>query len=208
MLLTCFNGIFRAYWFPEGYLRTSSQKYTLQPRSSPLVHLTNDAVQKDDEDYGRYEKGNKVSYQSFAEYLSKTKNVDENVFQSTILPRMRQLALDAVRATFRNLDSKRMQHNFQLLGMDFMIDGDMKPYLIEINTNPCLELSSPLLATLIPALLEETFKQQNSYLDYASIRCFHLPRSGHLPEDLTFLTIHYPTCDMSCFSTRQQMELG
>ena len=39
-----------------------------------------------------------------------------------------------------------------------MIDEDMKPWLIEVNTNPCLELSSPMLARLIPAMLENAVK--------------------------------------------------
>ena len=39
-----------------------------------------------------------------------------------------------------------------------MIDEDYKPWLIEINTNPCLELSCPLLSKLIPPIIENTFK--------------------------------------------------
>lgn len=31
-----------------------------------------------------------------------------------------------------------------------MIDRDFKVWLIEINTNPCLETSSPILSRLIP----------------------------------------------------------
>lgn len=47
---------------------------------------------------------------------------------------------------------------FQVFGLDFMIDDDFKVFLIEVNTNPCLELSSPLLARLIPNMLENTFR--------------------------------------------------
>jgi len=39
-----------------------------------------------------------------------------------------------------------------------MIDDEFKLYLIEVNTNPCLELSSPLLARLIPNMLENALK--------------------------------------------------
>lgn len=39
-----------------------------------------------------------------------------------------------------------------------MFDEEFKPYLIEVNTNPCLELSSPLLARLIPSMLENALK--------------------------------------------------
>jgi hypothetical protein len=39
-----------------------------------------------------------------------------------------------------------------------MFDDDFKPYLIEVNTNPCLELSCPLLARLVPSMLENAFR--------------------------------------------------
>lgn len=39
-----------------------------------------------------------------------------------------------------------------------MIDEHFKVYLIEVNTNPCLELSSPLLARLIPSMLENALR--------------------------------------------------
>ena len=39
-----------------------------------------------------------------------------------------------------------------------MLDDDFKVYLIEVNTNPCLELCSPLLKRLIPAMLENSLQ--------------------------------------------------
>eukprot|EP00351_Strombidinopsis_sp_SopsisLIS2011_P000966 CAMPEP_0116875008 /NCGR_PEP_ID=MMETSP0463-20121206/6701_1 /TAXON_ID=181622 /ORGANISM="Strombidinopsis sp, Strain SopsisLIS2011" /LENGTH=113 /DNA_ID=CAMNT_0004519685 /DNA_START=3205 /DNA_END=3546 /DNA_ORIENTATION=+ len=39
-----------------------------------------------------------------------------------------------------------------------MIDEDCRPYMIEVNTNPCLELVSPYLARLIPAMIENAVK--------------------------------------------------
>lgn len=46
----------------------------------------------------------------------------------------------------------------EVFGLDFMIDDEFRPFLIEVNTNPCLELSCPLLARLVPQLLENAFK--------------------------------------------------
>ena len=34
---------------------------------------------------------------------------------------------------------------FELFGYDFIIDGDLETWLIEVNTNPCLEESSNIL---------------------------------------------------------------
>jgi tubulin polyglutamylase TTLL1 len=39
-----------------------------------------------------------------------------------------------------------------------MLDSKLKPKIIEVNTNPCLELSSPLLESIIPGMLDNAFK--------------------------------------------------
>jgi len=39
-----------------------------------------------------------------------------------------------------------------------MIDENFKVFLIEVNTNPCLELSCPLLARLIPSMVENAIR--------------------------------------------------
>lgn len=39
-----------------------------------------------------------------------------------------------------------------------MIDENLKPYLIEMNTNPCLELSCSYLAWLIPLMIESAMR--------------------------------------------------
>ena len=39
-----------------------------------------------------------------------------------------------------------------------MFDDEFKVYLIEVNTNPCLELGCPLLARLIPHMVENSLR--------------------------------------------------
>lgn len=62
MMLNCAHGRMKGYWYREGYVRTTSTEYTLKI-SNGSVHLTNDAVQKNLPDYGKYEKGNKIYYE-------------------------------------------------------------------------------------------------------------------------------------------------
>ena len=59
-LTTTTNGNFQGYWYSDGYLRTCSREYSLKNDKNRMVHLTNDAVQKKGDDYGKFESGNKV----------------------------------------------------------------------------------------------------------------------------------------------------
>ena len=37
------------------------------------------------------------------------------------------------------------KYSFEIFGYDFIVDEKFNVWLIEINTNPCIEESSPLL---------------------------------------------------------------
>jgi hypothetical protein len=68
------------------------------------------------------------------------------------------MVTDTVRATYFKMDPNKRINTFEIFGYDFMFDDQFKIYLIEANTNPCLELSSPLLAKLIPSMVDNAFK--------------------------------------------------
>lgn len=71
---------------------------------------------------------------------------------------MKQMAADAIKANYIGMDVKRKMCNFEVFGMDFMIDNHFKPWLIEINSNPCLEISCPLLSRIIPGMIENSLR--------------------------------------------------
>jgi tubulin--tyrosine ligase len=64
-LFTSVNGFTKGYFYEDGYIRTSCKEFSLENLSNRFVHLTNDAVQKKSEDYGKFENGNKISYKNF-----------------------------------------------------------------------------------------------------------------------------------------------
>lgn len=93
-LLTSQNGIQKGYWFEEGYIRTSSSVFSLKNLGNKMVHLTNDAIQKRSEEYGKFEGGNKViilfqyifqiSYKELQKYFQS--NNTGKCFYKDILP--------------------------------------------------------------------------------------------------------------------------
>lgn len=97
-----------------------------------------------------------LSYAEFQKYLD-TNNVKCDIV-GKVLPEIKSIATHTIKAVSRKMDPQRRNCSFEIFGYDFMIDDDFKPWLIEVNTNPCLELSSPYLARLIPAMLENAIK--------------------------------------------------
>lgn len=61
--------------------------------------------------------------------------------QTEILPII-ELSLMSARV---KLNKANRKYCFEIYGYDFMVDYQLKPWLIEVNTNPCLEESNSLL---------------------------------------------------------------
>ena len=67
-MLTSVNGVLKGYIYRDMYFRTSSKQFDLL-NFSKYIHLTNDAVQQNAEDYGKFENANKLSISDFQRYL-------------------------------------------------------------------------------------------------------------------------------------------
>lgn len=53
----------------------------------------------------------------------------------------------------KQINFEESKYCMEIFGYDFIIDEEMKTYIIEVNTNPCIEESSELLKSLIPRML-------------------------------------------------------
>ena len=75
-----------------------------------------------------------------------------------LFPIMERLVTDSFRSVYKKIDPNRIKNSFEIFGYDFMIDENFKVFLIEANTNPSLEICCPLLARIIPELLDNSFR--------------------------------------------------
>lgn len=68
------------------------------------------------------------------------------------------MALKAFQSCIRLFNPGSSSFSFELFGLDFMIDDDFKPWLIEVNYNPSITTKGDVTGSLIPLLIENVFK--------------------------------------------------
>lgn len=71
------------------------------------------------------------------------------------MPQMEEMVCKTFLAVKKSIDPNRRKYTFELFGFDFILDEDFNMWLIEVNTNPCLEESSKLLKSLMPRMIED-----------------------------------------------------
>ena len=143
------------YIFKQGHLKATCGQYDINS-SSPFIHLTNYSVQKHNVDFSKIEIGNEISYEEFQEELDKT-NTGKNFFKD-IYPKIVHIIRLAVGSAKSNLNHLNRTNCFEIFGCDFILDQKFKPYLLEINLNPGLEISSPLISKLVPRMGDDALK--------------------------------------------------
>jgi tubulin monoglycylase TTLL3/8 len=122
-----------------------------------MIHLTNDAVQSKNSSFGKFEDYNKMNFEGFKKYLEK-QNIPEFKFDEAF-KRMKNIAYYLIASVSPKI--KRYQYTFEvfvcvieLFGLDFMLDDNLNPYLIEANSNPCLDTKGPILTKIIRNLVD------------------------------------------------------
>ena len=143
------------YIFKQGHLKATCTKY--DPDSKDLyVHLTNYSVQKHNENFSKIEIGNEIPFKSFQDELDKN-NTGKN-FYKDIYPKIVRIVRITGGAAKGRINFLNKKYCFEIFGYDFIIDEKFQPYLLEINTNPGLEISSPLIEELLPRMVDDALK--------------------------------------------------
>ena len=146
----------KVYVFNEGHLKCCSVKYDLSSNDN-YSHLTNYSFQKYNHNFGKYELGNEVSFDDLQNNIDVNYNNKVN-FKREILPKIHNIIKFCFQSVRTKINSMNRQYTFEIFGFDFMIDCNFEPFLIEINTNPGLEESSPLIKMLVPRMLDDALR--------------------------------------------------
>jgi tubulin---tyrosine ligase len=143
------------YMFKEGHLKASSEEYNGN-NMDPFVHLTNYSVQKNSQNFSKYEFGNEISFSDFQNFLDFTKSKIK--VHEDIMPQIKSIIDLSMNSVGKNLNKRNSNFCFQMFGYDFILDKNFKVWLLEINDNPGLSESSPLIKKLVPRMIDDSFR--------------------------------------------------
>ena len=146
---------YEAFVFKEGHLKACSDIFNIDS-DNLFIHLTNYSVQKHNKNFSKVEIGNEISFQLFQQELNR-QNSGKN-FKKDIFPEMIKIIGLTLKAVKNKINIMNRKNCFEIFGYDFILDVNFKPFLLEINTNPGLEESSPLIKMLVPRMIDDALR--------------------------------------------------
>jgi tubulin polyglutamylase TTLL1 len=136
-LVTTFHPL-KAYLYQQGFCRFCNEKFSVDVSdiNNIYIHLTNVAIQKK---YEKYQKSNggKFSLQNLHFYL-------ENVYGYERAQKCHQDITQVIINSLLSVQNVMFndKHCFECYGYDILIDQNLKPWLIEINSSPSLSTTT------------------------------------------------------------------
>lgn len=124
------------YTFRGGFCRLTSRPYTIDDFANREVHLTNVAVQTQSDAYDA-RSGGKWDTQSLRQYIKHLHGYERTDQVFSMIQNIMNTSLLSVES---HVISDR--HCYELYGYDILIDSDLRPWLIEINSSPSLDANT------------------------------------------------------------------
>ena len=153
---------YEVYVFKEGHLKACSDEFDIHS-DDLFIHLTNYSVQKHNKNFSKTEIGNEISFNEIQNELNEKhkiegKNNNNIDFRKDIFPEIIKIITVSANAVKGKINLSNRNNCFEIFGYDFILDINYRPFLLEINTNPGYEESSPLIKMLVPRMIDDAMK--------------------------------------------------
>ena len=148
----------KVYIYKEGHLKTCSEKYDINNNKDAFIHITNYSFQKHCLNFQKFELGNEVPFHDFQTYLDKEYKDKKANVREHIMNQVKYIVELTMKSVKEKINPNKRNFCFEIFGYDFMMDINLNVFLIEINTNPGLEISSPWIKAIVPRMVDDALR--------------------------------------------------
>ena len=116
--------------------------------------MTNNSLQQNSKSTRVYDEQNCFAFELLQKYIDdnfKNRTID---VQTDIIPRIKDIMIDCLLATKHKLKIHR-KNSFELYVFDFVIDEDLRIWLVEVKSNPNLNFFNSYLMNFLPKLIDD-----------------------------------------------------
>eukprot|EP01038_Epipyxis_sp_PR26KG_P012342 gene12342-16553_t len=171
VLVTDWNPL-TIYFYDEFYARFSVDEYSnsINDLDNQYIHLVNNSIGKNSENFTKKiiaENDEEIdgymwSFDSFRRYVSfihsKRKEgaagkEEEDLVLTKIQPRMKDIAKWSLMCASEMIEHRK--NSWELYGFDYMVDDNLNTWLIEINSSPACDYSTPVTSRYVQKALVE-----------------------------------------------------
>ena len=147
----------KVFLFKEGHLKTCSVQYDVNSKDA-FTHITNYSFQKHNNNFQKFEKGNEVPFYDFQKFIDEQYPEKNYKLKKDLMKQIKEIISHTMRCVKKVINRNNRNFQFEIFGYDFMLDKDFNVFLIEINTNPGIEISSPWIQIIIPRMLDDALR--------------------------------------------------
>jgi len=124
------------------YLRLGAEDYSLEKLNNLFIHLTNNSIAKNSKLFINSKiEGNMLSSEDFQSFLKE--KCGDDLWENTLKEKIKQVVIWSLESAQDVIENRKNSH--EIFGFDVMIDEELNPWLIEINSSPCMEYSTVIL---------------------------------------------------------------
>ncbi|KAL4438623.1 hypothetical protein ABPG74_015521 [Tetrahymena malaccensis] len=142
------------YFYDTCYIRVCFDEYDPSDLQNKFAHLANNCISKHAENFEEKVNDTMMYLEDFVEYIRKVEGKD--MFYSKIQKEMMNIAINSIKSCKDSIEPRR--NSLELYGYDFMVDENYNTWLLEINSSPSMEYSTPVTTKLVKMGLEDTAK--------------------------------------------------
>ena len=147
----------KVYFFKEGHLKTCSIEYDINSKDA-FRHITNYSFQKYNDNFQKFEKGNEVPFYEFQKFLDENYPEKNYKLNKDLSKQIKEIVSITMKSGKEQINKNGRNFQFEIFGYDFMLDENFNLFLIEINSNPGIEESSPWIKVIIPRMLDDALR--------------------------------------------------